>query len=130
MAVRQTGRSCKTRSLLDSVEIPKPLHRFSGSTMSSNLSVMPLTSTKTGNTRRQPPPDRKWLCLALEFRRYLVSNARFNYFQFGGPSVSVSGVGRCRDIVDLCCQFHINVVQFTHFTGTLKSVFMFPFLSW
>jgi hypothetical protein len=49
MAGRQTGRSCITRSILDSVEIPKPSHRFSGSTMSSDSSVTPSTSTKTGN---------------------------------------------------------------------------------
>jgi hypothetical protein len=41
MAGRQTGRSCNTRSILDSVEIPKPIHRFSGSTMSSDSSVTP-----------------------------------------------------------------------------------------
>jgi hypothetical protein len=42
------------------------------------------------------------------------------------PPSCVSGLGQCRDIVDLCCQFDIN---FVHFTGTINSVFMSSFLS-
>jgi hypothetical protein len=40
------------------------------------------------------------------------------------PLSCVSGLSRCRGIVDLCCQFHTNVVQFT---GTINSVFMSSF---
>jgi hypothetical protein len=43
------------------------------------------------------------------------------------PPSYVSGLGRCRDIVDLCCQFHTNVVQFREI---MNSVFMSSFLSW
>jgi hypothetical protein len=41
MAGRQTGSSCISRSILDSVEIPKPTHRFSGSTKSADSPPTP-----------------------------------------------------------------------------------------
>jgi hypothetical protein len=34
------------------------------------------------------------------------------------PSNCVSGLGRCKDIVDLCSQFYTNVVKFR---GTINS---------
>jgi hypothetical protein len=117
---RQTGSSCISRSILDSVEIPKPTHRFSGSTKSSDS---PLTPSNIDRDRKHTMAAARLEVVLSCFGISTLSSIEreIQLPPVWQPPSCVSGLGRCRDIVDLCCQFHIILVQFT---GTINSVFM------
>jgi hypothetical protein len=95
MAGRQTGSSCNTRSILDSVEIPKPIHRYSGSTKSSDSSPTP---SDIDRDRKHKMAAARPEVVVSRFGISTLSSIEreIQLLPVWQPPSCVSGLGRCR----------------------------------